>query len=183
VFAGPPHGLQHVYAPNGTGGPRLGVFHVSVRGLHVSRVCSKHPIEDTHPRPSNAGDKELADLIEQWNHKMFYSAGAALGAGSAGLLFTLGPYALSPWIMGMHVGGWKGGRVGGWEGMCTFTHAYPHSPPPLAPSLSLPGAATVWYWKAGWEDMQQKRHTIRRNFPVLGRVRCVCARARLRSPK
>eukprot|EP00802_Teleaulax_amphioxeia_P007768 Tamp_07776.p1 GENE.Tamp_07776~~Tamp_07776.p1 ORF type:complete len:553 (+),score=110.46 Tamp_07776:534-2192(+) len=65
---------------------------------------------------------------------MFYSAGAALGAGSAGLLFTLGPYALSPWIM---------------------------------------GAATVWYWKAGWEDMQQKRHTIRRNFPVLGRVRYV----------
>ena len=44
---------------------------------------------------------------------------------------------------------------------------------PFALSPWVAGAATAYYWKIGWEDLSQDRHTIRRNFPVLGRLRYI----------
>ena len=113
----------------------------AVRHMHPSRVLSdvqKGPgsavdrVNEWKKLPHHITGTEFQDLIEQWNHKMFFSVGTAMAAGSAGLFFTVGPYAISPWVL---------------------------------------SAVTGWFWKAGFEDMSQHRHTIRRNFPVLGRMR------------
>jgi hypothetical protein len=40
----------------------------------------------------------------------------------------------------------------------------------VVPSMAL-GLLTLGYWKIGLNDIQQKTHTLSRNFPVLGHVR------------
>ena len=40
---------------------------------------------------------------------------------------------------------------------------------PLAGAIAA--TATAAYWKVGLDDMRQTKHTILRNFPVLGHVR------------
>jgi hypothetical protein len=116
-------------------------FGGAVRHMHPSRVLSDFQkgtgsavdrVNEWKKLPHHITGTEFQDLIEQWNHKMFFSVGTAMAAGSAGLFFTVGPYAISPWVL---------------------------------------SAVTGWFWKAGFEDMKQHRHTIRRNFPVLGRMR------------
>jgi len=44
---------------------------------------------------------------------------------------------------------------------------------PYAVTPWLCSGATAWFWKMGLEDMSQENHTIRRNFPVLGRARYI----------
>ena len=44
---------------------------------------------------------------------------------------------------------------------------------PLAISPWLAAGSTWLFWKMGWEDLSQDQHTIRRNFPVLGRARYI----------
>jgi glutamate synthase domain-containing protein 2 len=83
-------------------------------------------------KANHQSNTDLQDLIEQWDEKVFYSVGTAMGAGSLALAITLGPVAVSPWVAGV---------------------------------------ATFLFWKAGYTDLQQDKHTIRRNFPVLGRMR------------
>jgi hypothetical protein len=83
-------------------------------------------------KANHQSNTDLQDLIEQWDEKVFYSVGTAMGAGSLALAITLGPVAVSPWVAGV---------------------------------------ATFLFWKVGYTDLQQDKHTIRRNFPVLGRMR------------
>mmetsp|Transcript_48913 Transcript_48913/g.78822 ORF Transcript_48913/g.78822 Transcript_48913/m.78822 type:complete len:579 (-) Transcript_48913:173-1909(-) len=84
--------------------------------------------------PHHTTGKELQDLVERWNHKLFYSVGTAMAAGTTAVAVTSGYFALSPYVA---------------------------------------AAATAYFWKMGIEDMSQDRHTIRRNFPVLGRLRYI----------
>lgn len=42
----------------------------------------------------------------------------------------------------------------------------------IVPGLVM-GALTAGYWKVGLQDMAQKGHAIRRNYPVLGNLRYI----------
>jgi hypothetical protein len=43
----------------------------------------------------------------------------------------------------------------------------------ISPLPYVACAVTGLYWKVGLNDMNQKRHTVRRNFPVLGHMRYI----------
>ena len=57
--------------------------------------------------------------------------------------------------------------------MWAGTAALAFSCGPLAISPWLAAGSTWLFWKMGWEDLSQDQHTIRRNFPVLGRARYI----------
>jgi hypothetical protein len=61
--------------------------------------------------------------------------------------------------------------VGMMMGAGTAALAFAYGPFAVAPYAA--GAMTLYYFKMGWQDMSQDTHTIRRNFPVLGRARYI----------
>lgn len=60
---------------------------------------------------------------------------------------------------------WTGAGLTIGLGFIAVTHG------PLAPATIMTAVPVGLWWWAGWHDMTQTRHTILRNYPVIGRLR------------
>ena len=118
------------------------------RFISTTRFCSNQGVG---PGPASDGEKDAKRQVKNWEKRM----------GNVNY-FPDFIHAWNPQVFKKFGVGFAVGSV------ALFGYCGPLSLVPYAAT-----ALTAGYWKLGLEDINQKRHTVRRNFPVIGHLRYV----------